>query len=149
MSHVRTQIREAAIALLADLDATVTGSRLHRWQEDELPEISVYTVEEAVETEDTDRRTQLRRLTLRLDVAFASTTGDLDADMDDLVAAIETALEADDECRFGGLAADPGALIATAIGFVGEAESRFAIARLDYQVTYWTLPGAPESHIDI
>lgn len=88
MSHVRTQIRQAAAAALAGLPATVSTSRAYPLDEAELPALLVSTNAEDIEggTMGAFRRT------LELIVTAVARGSYVDDDLDALAVSVETAL---------------------------------------------------------
>jgi len=138
--HRRTQIRDAAEALLAGVGAKVQKSRVHNWQQDDLPGVSLYTLSEPAEPVEF-QRTSERTLALVIDI-HAVSAGDVDADLDDLCVEVEKAIEAD--WQFGGLALRSN-LTLTTIGLSGEAEARHGLARLEYAVVYRVDPANPDA----
>lgn len=109
-SHVRTQIRDAAVALLDALETTrdkCTGGRPNSRpiQESELPCLLVYTNEE--ESAPASRTMPARRLQRAVQLVvhgYAQGTGDIDATLDTIAKEVEAALGADP--TLGGLAKD-------------------------------------------
>ncbi len=144
MAHRRTQIRDAAVVLIKGVaGVTVTKSRLHNWQTDQLPGVAVYTLTEPVDTVNLGR-TQERTLTLAIDIQareIVEVDGDIDTVLDDWCVLVEKALAAD--WQFGGLA-QTSFLVNTTIGLTGEGEARHGIARLEYEIAYRTTPAAPD-----
>ncbi len=145
MAHLRTQIRNAAFVLVKGVaGVTVTKSRLHNWQTDELPGVAVYSLTEPVDTVNLGR-TQERTLRLAIDIQareIVDVGEDIDTVLDDLCVLVEKALAAD--WQFGGLA-QSSFLVDTTIGLTGEGEARHGIARLEYDITYRTNPDAPDA----
>lgn len=143
MAHRRTQIRDQVVAQLtaASIGATVSKSRVHNWQLSDLPAVSVYTLNEPVQTDAVSNRKQRRALAVVIDI-HAETDGDVDDDLDALCVAVEKAMEAD--WRLNGLALS-SFLERTTIGLSGEADDRHGLARLEYTVNYRTLPAAPDA----
>lgn len=100
MTHVRQQIREqVATDLIAA--ATTRGnrihrSRIHRFQEDDLPTWAVYTGEEVIEeTGDLPYpRRQIRQLQLILE-GFQRAEPNLENDLDQMAAEVEAIIAAD------------------------------------------------------
>jgi hypothetical protein len=141
VSHRRKQIRDAIMDRLAGVPVTLTRSRVHNWQVDELPGIAVYALSEQSETTPIDSRDMTRTVTVAVEL-YVRGGDSIDDAVDDLCVAIEAAMEGDDEGLFGDLAVD-SALVRTTIGLVGEGDRRNGICRLEYEVAYWVPPGAP------
>ncbi len=144
MAHHRTQIRDAAVVLVQGVaGVTVTKSRLHNWQINQLPGVAIYTLEEPVDTVNLGR-TQERTLRLAIDIQareIVDVDGDIDTILDDWCVLVEKALAAD--WKFSGLA-QSSFLINTTIGLTGEGEARHGIARLEYDIFYRTNPNEPD-----
>lgn len=108
--HVRTQIRDAAIAKLSGL--ATTGSRVfggrpetRPLQESDLPGLLVYTAEEESAAESGTIGTRRLMRTCQLVVhGFAQGTGDVDKTLDTIAKEVEAALAADP--TLGGRAKD-------------------------------------------
>ena len=141
MSHRRQQIRDAIMDRLAVVLVTLTRSRVHNWQVDEMPGIAVYTLSEQSETAPIDSRDMTRTVTVAVEL-YVRGGNSIDDAVDDLCVAIEAAMEGEDEGRFGDLAID-SALVRTTIGLVGDGDRRNGICRLEYEIAYWALPGSP------
>lgn len=136
MTHPRTEIRRATVALLDGVPALrgrVKATRIDRAQTDDLPLVSVYALNEASSHANV-ARDKRRDLSLAIEIRVAG-SADLDDRLDDLASLVEEAFDVDP--RLGNVALD-SALTATAIGLDGEGESRQAIATLTYAVTYFT-----------
>ena len=145
--HKRQAIRDEAFvrlgALAASHGVTVDKNRLRNWQVEHLPGIAVYTIPETSELYDIARRHLHRTLQVEVDVHVRTTGGDPADDLDELLVAVEGAMEAGDQGRLAGLAIRSH-LSATTIGLSGEAEARHAAASLIYEVLYRTHTGDPE-----
>lgn len=141
MTHRRQRIREFAVDQLSGaVSATVIGSRIHNWQAADLPGIAVYTLAEVSEAV-TQSRQQERTLTVAVEI-YVLAAEDVDDVLDALCLEVERAMEID--WTFGGLALRSN-LSQTRIGLDGAADSRHAIARIEYSVVYRCAPGAPDA----
>jgi hypothetical protein len=140
MPHRRTEIRNAVAALLTVTGAftTVSKSRVHRAQDNELPAVLVYTLHEKSEPI-TLKRMLNRQLSLVIEIRVAATHS-LDDRIDALCLAAETAMAADPKL---GLLIDDSILDSTQIGLNGEGDLRHGVALLTYGVTYRTAAGNP------
>ncbi len=109
-NHVRTQIRDAAVALLDALTTTstrCTGGRpkSRPIQETELPCLLVYTQEEESEPVSGQMGTRRLQRAVQLMVhGYAQGTGDIDATLDTIAKEVEEALAASP--TLGGLCKD-------------------------------------------
>lgn len=141
MTHVRTQIRDAAVSALTGLATTGTRvypSRLTPLRDADLPCLLVMTNDEDIAGADVHGVLQER--TLRLAVrAVAKISGTLDDTLDTIVAEVETALDAQ---TFGGLAKSVN-LAAISIEMDDALEKPAGFAELAYTVTYYTAAGIP------
>lgn len=143
MSHVRLQIRDAAVALLtAELgeDADVYASRILPLEEADLPAVLVYTnSEEVAELEfgGLDR-------TLSLVVEAVAQATDLDAALDPLLVGIESALNGS---TLGGLAARVLPTGGLEVTQSAEGAAPVGRARLTFEVAYATSLADPETTI--
>lgn len=141
MTHVRTQIRDAAVTTLTGLTTTgarVYPSRLTPLRDADLPCLLVMTNDEEIAGADVHGVLQER--TLRLAVrAVAKVSGALDDTLDAMVAEVETALYAQ---TFGGLAKSVN-LAAISIEMEDALEKQAGFAELAYTVTYYTAAGSP------
>lgn len=149
MAHQRKLIRDAVKAALigtAPGYATAAGARVESqrvfaWKENQLPAISVYTVEEPVDpsSRNTAPRTLKRNLQLAIECAVKAGTNVDDA-IDALAEQVERAMHFDE--TFGGVCGD-SILSATDIEVATEGGLLVGMCRLLYAVTYNT--GAPEA----
>lgn len=139
MAHQRQVIREAVKAQL--LGRTAAGPRVFETRELplkrlELPALSVYALEEAVDA--ASASTAPRELKRRLQLAIEGVVvlgADIDDALDALALQVERAVDADE--TFGGAASD-SILTSTEIGIKTEAERPTGHIRLTYAVTYFT-----------
>lgn len=147
--HQCKVIRDTVVALLVGKTAAesrVVASRKNAYKKNELPAISVYTLEETVDRE--SRNTAPRELTrdLKVEIAgwvFHAPDGSLvDDAMDALKLEIETVMYAD---PFLGGAAGDSLLEGTVWGLRNEGDVPMGLVVLTYSVTYRTLaPEAPD-----
>lgn len=140
MTHVRTQIRRAAVNALEGIDATVYASRVLPLEEAELPALLVYTNAEQIETEGVGSLD--RMLDLVVDAKAQST--DIDTDLDNLVADVESAIAADP--TLGGLVIDclPASV---EISISAEGAQLTGVARISFVARYRTTAIDPETAI--
>lgn len=140
--HVRQQIREAAAALLTGLATTgarVFQSRLRPLRDADLPCLLINTDDEEIETQGISANAlQERTLTLSIR-AVAKQSDALDAELDTLLAEIETALG---NSTLGGKA-ESILLASIRIEMNDEIEKPVGIATAQYRVTYYTATGTP------
>lgn len=142
MSHVRTQIRQAATAALAGI-ATVHASRVHPLAESDLPALLVYTSTESIEAELAAFGTLERRLELVIE-AVAQATSNLDTTLDDLLASVETALGAVPTLGGAAIVVVPTSIEVT---ISQEGAQPIGRARLTYAVLYRTSSTDPTASI--
>lgn len=141
MAHQRQDIRHAVQAQL--VGKTAAGSNVARmkrtpWKSNQLPGISVYTLEETVDQARTLPRELDRTLQLKIEGALVL-TDDIDDALDALALEIETAVHEDP--TFSEAAAD-SYLAATDIVIDATAEQPVGSVVLTYRVRYYT-PAVP------
>jgi hypothetical protein len=139
MSHARQAIREAvatAVTGLASTGARVFQSRM-RAQED-LPCLQVATNGEEISREDLDALEE-RDLEVEI-IGVAKAAGDVDDDLDDIAAEVETAIGANN--TLGGRVKRMH-LTGIRIEFDDELEQPVGLIRLTYRCTYFTNAGVP------
>lgn len=137
MPHQRQLIRHAVQAQLAGQTAALTRVlRMKRtpWKANQLPGISVYTLEESVDQARTLPRELDRTLQLKVEGALVL-TDDIDDALDALALEIENAIHADP--TFGETAED-SYLAATDIVIDAAAEQPVGSVILTYNVRYYT-----------
>lgn len=141
MSHVRQQLRDAAVTALTGLTTTgarVYPSRLLPLRDTDLPCLLVQTNDEEIIGADVHGVLQER--TLRLVVRCAAKiTGTLDDTLDAMIAEVEAALDAQ---TFGGLAKSVN-LTSIGIDMDDALDKPSGIAEISYTVTYYTAAGSP------
>ncbi len=135
MTHPRATIRNAVADRLSSI-ATVRRNRAQPLQREDVPCLAIYTRSEAV-TEGLSYRE--RNLDLVVD-AYAKAGEGLDDALDDLVEAIEAAVDLDP--TFGGLAVAT-VLTNTVVELSGDGETAMGVVRLWYRLTYDTPYGQP------
>lgn len=148
--HVRTQCRDAAVALLANLTVgsdtvSAEGGRPESrpLMEANLPAILVYTNEEEAEyTSGTRGSRRLERRCQLMVHGFAQDTNDLDKTLDAIAKVVEAALEA--APTLGGLAKDVY-LTGTTKSVDPEAKQPTGEVVLNFTVEYHTREGAPDA----
>lgn len=149
MLHQRHVIRHAVRDVLDGATAAeerVSTTRVLPYRRSELPAISVYTLEEAVDLEETTTSAP-RELTreLQLEIAgWVEPGGSVDDSMDALALEIETAMHAD---PYLGDTVAECLLVGTTMSLLDEGEKLLGLVTLTYAVTYRTL--APEANEEL
>lgn len=147
MPHVRTQIRDAVVAMVTDLETTgrnVYPSRSFSLDDAELPSLSVYTVDEGsdeVVTKITLAKPAKVHRTCPL-VIEGHTKGndDIDAALDQISLEVETALSA--VLRIGARELSTQ-LQSTGKSSFFDGEDEVGIVRLVYTIPYVTAENTP------
>ena len=143
MTHVRTQLRDAAAIVLAPAGA-VHKSRSYSLAESELAAILVYTNAESIDL-DENAAFDLYDRTLALVVEpIVQATADVDTALDTLIEAIEMAIGADP--GLGGLALHC-LLRSIEVTISTEGAQPIARARMTYEVRYRTAFENPSTAI--
>lgn len=136
MTHKRDKIREAIVAVLADIHGwggRVKANRARPTEVAELPVRLVYTLSEDASLGSLGR-TVVRHLSVAIELRVGM-SDKLDAALDVDAQKVEAALAA--KPKLGGLAMGLS-LRSTVIGLDGEGDSRQALATLTYDVQYQT-----------
>jgi hypothetical protein len=145
MAHIRKQIRDRLETILTSgvslAQRRVFGSRIYPLTAPQLPAIAVYTASESSNLQTMGLRTQMRDLSVSIDV-YVMVNDKFDDDIDALCVQIEQAIAAD--YTLNGLAKDT-ILTGTEIDFDGEAEKPIGVARLTYSIRYVTSIGDVET----
>jgi len=143
MSHARTQIRQAVVALLTgntEAGNRVFSSRVHPLDDAKLPALLVFTPSDDVEKPSMQRpRTQHRNLQLVIE-GYVKARGDIDAEADALAQEVETIIGSNP--TLGGLAKD-AMLVSTTTQLSGEGEKPVAVVTLTFVVLYCVKENAP------
>lgn len=138
MSHVRRQIRDRVATLLIEnvslVKRRVFTTRVHPFNEENLPAISVYTGAEASERMNAGVTDIIRDLTLDIDI-YVRETSKFDDDVDAIAVQVEEAMAND--FTINSLAKF-SVLTSTEIQFDGEADQILGIAKLTYSIRYVT-----------
>ena len=138
MAHVRRQIRDRVATLLSQnvslVKRRVFTTRVHPFNEENLPAISVYTGAEASERMNAGVTDVIRDLTLDIDI-YVRETSKFDDDVDAIAVQVEEAMAGD--FTVNGLAKF-SVLTSTEIQFDGEADQILGIAKLTYSIRYVT-----------
>jgi hypothetical protein len=153
--HQRTAIRTFVRDLLKN-GGTAAGTRVHKFQVDprrlnQLPALSVYILEEAVE--DDSKTTAPRELERRAPLVIEGWVGeqegtDIDDALDALALEVETLMHADP--YLGGTVGAAGAVLEdTAIAVLEQGDRRLGMVALVYGVTYYTLAPEPPADDDL
>lgn len=136
MSHARTQIRQAVIALLkgnTSAGNNVFEARVYPIDDPKLPALLVYTKLETLGEQSMSRpRTQHRELRLSIEV-YVKARGKVDEDTDALALEIEQLIAAD--VTLGGLVKDM-VLDTTETQFSDDGERPVAVAVMNYAILY-------------
>jgi hypothetical protein len=147
MSHARQQIRDAVVTAVTGLATTgsnVFRTRIHPLDQQSLPALLVYTLEEASEADAMGAsRSLLRSLRVAIDAVVQQVT-DLDDLLDDIAAEVETAV--DSNAALNGLVRDI-TLDSSSITKSGEGEQSALGLRLVFTALYRTRRSAPETLI--
>lgn len=134
MSHVRAQIRAAAVAALSGVAAEVSVSRVYPLQD--LPAVLVYTNAEEI----TGGTLGAYQRTLDLVIEIVAKGEFYDDDLDALIVSVERALN---QSKLGGLSkplAPTGITITTDAG-----STPIGRARMTYRAIYYTEHATPET----
>jgi len=147
MTHVRTQARKAMSARLMALPLFkkhVHQSRTRRVAAADLPEVLVYTGDEAVDMAGVNHpRALVRRCIIYVEaIDRAKASEAIDDLLDSHCAQIERAIAAD--VSLGGTVKDCR-LVRSEFDFDGESEAEFGVVRLQYEVAYVTPENDPET----
>jgi len=147
MSHARTQIRQAVVALLngnTEAGNRVFSSRAHPLDDAKLPALLVYTPQENIGERSMQRpRTQQRQLQLAVE-GYLKARGDIDAEADALALEVEQLIAADP--TLAGLVKDIS-LESTATQLSGEGEKPVAVITLTFAVLYSVKENAPQTPV--
>jgi hypothetical protein len=143
MPHVRKLIRDAAAVALTGLATTgsrVFENRVHTLQEDQLPALRVYTNNGASRAQSVGmERVRERGEELMVECCAKAATG-FDDQIDAMILEVEQALDANQ--GIGG--AKSVELRSIQIDMDDEADREIGIARLTFDVLYYTALGAPD-----
>lgn len=143
-NHVRRQIRDAAIAsgVLGNLSTSGTrcyASRVYKMEDANLPGLRVYTNEESVEIGSLGvSRTNARTLELVVEACSKKASG-MDDELDSMIKEVEVAIAANQS--LGG--AKYAQLRRIDIELSGEAEKQIGVARMTFEVLYYTALATP------
>lgn len=147
MSHARTQIRQAVVALLngnTEAGNRVFSSRVHPLDDAKLPALLVYTPQENIGERSMQRpRTQQRQLQLMVE-GYLKARGDIDAEADALALEVEQLIA--DDPTLAGLVKDIS-LESTATQLSGEGEKPVAVITLTFAVLYCVKENAPQTAV--
>ena len=145
MSHARTQIRQAVIALLkgnTGAGNNVFEARIYPIDDPKLPALLVYTKLETLGEQSMSRpRTQQRELRLSIEV-YVKARGKVDEDTDALALEIEQLIAAD--VTLGGLVKDM-VLDTTETQFSDDGERPVAVAVMNYAILYTVKEHQPQT----
>jgi len=138
MAHVRKQIRDRVAAVLSSnvslVNDRVYTTRVHPFNDTNLPAISVYTGSESSERLNAGVTDLFRELTLDIDI-YVRETSSFDDDVDAISVQVEEAIAND--FTINGLAKF-AVLTSTEIQFDGDADQILGIAKLTYAIRYVT-----------
>lgn len=145
MSHARTIIRQAVIALLkgnTSAGNNVFEARVYPIDDPKLPALLVYTKLETLGEQSMSRpRTQQRELRLSIEV-YVKARGKVDEDTDALALEIEQLIAAD--VTLGGLVKDM-VLDTTETQFSDDGERPVAVAVMNYAILYTVKEHQPQT----
>lgn len=145
MSHARTQIRQAVIALLkgnTSAGNNVLEARVYPIDDPKLPALLVYTKLETLGEQSMSRpRTQQRELRLSIEI-YVKVRGKVDEDTDALALEIEQLIAAD--VTLGGLVKDM-VLDTTETQFSDDGERPVAVAVMNYAILYTVKEHQPQT----
>lgn len=145
MSHARTQIRQAVIALLkgnTSAGNNVFEARVYPIDDPKLPALLVYTKLETLGEQSMSRpRTQQRELRLSIEV-YVKARGKVDEDTDALALEIEQLIAAD--VTLGGLVKDM-VLDTTETQFSDDGDRPVAVAVMNYAILYTVKEHQPQT----
>lgn len=149
--HARQQIRDAVATAVTGLSATganVFKTRIHKLEQETLPALLVYTLQEEVAFETMTRpRAQQRVLRVAIEIAVQQVLGTDDA-LDDIAVAVEEAIDAAITAGAGIWATLRNVTLdSSVVTMSGEGEQRALGMVITYTVLYRTAEGAPETII--
>jgi hypothetical protein len=141
--HVRKQIRDAVVTALTGLATTGTRvfeNRTHELQDTNLPGLRIYTNDENISTGSMGSG-RLRHHTLDLVVECCSKkSSGMDDELDAMIKEVTVALDANQGAG-GAKFIEPRSI---QIDMDGEAEKEIGVARITFEVPYYTAQGAPD-----
>lgn len=141
--HVRKQIREAAVAALGGLPTSedrVFKSRTYDLQENDVPGLRVYTNDESIGTASMGvGRRREHRLTLLVEACSKQSAG-MDDELDAMVKQVTARLDVNQGIG-GAKWVEPRGVD---IDMDGEADKEIGVARMTFEVLYYTAQGAPD-----
>jgi hypothetical protein len=151
MAHARKQIRDGVVALVTDLVTTgrrVYPSRVYSLAEEDLPSLSVFTVEAGNDEAVTritmgspGQRPRFHRICPLLIEGHALVSDNVDDMLDQIALEVEVAMSA--PLTIGSRTL-PAQLQSTSKELIGDAEDQIGIVRLLYTVPYVTAENTPD-----
>lgn len=147
--HARELIRKAiatAVTGLTTTGADVFTSRLYPYEDDDLPNLSVYVARDPETVEDEDDvmgSYQIRVLPVEI-VARVKATTELDDQLDDICAEVETALVGSATVK---ALVKSLRLVSTEIDMDNEGEKPVGAARMEWEVIYRVNGAAPTAPV--
>lgn len=147
MSHVRTQIRNAAAALLTGL--ATTGSNVFKTRtvpldDAELPALKIYTNDEEIAPQTFHTNPLLERALQLTVVGCAKANSTLDDTLDDIAAEVEAKLnESEANNTFSGLAKST-VLQSLKVDTSDDLEQPVGTIEMNFTVVYYTQAATPE-----
>lgn len=142
---IREAVRDLLIAASTAASTRVVATRTLPYRKNELPAISVYTLEETVDGESVNTAPRELTRNLQLEIAgWVTAADDVDDQMDALALQIEFAMDAD---RYLADSAAECVLDGTTMGIQGDGDNLMGLVTLTYAVTYRTM--APEAPTDL
>lgn len=144
MSHARTQIRNAVKALITGLTTTganVYTTKKYSFKETQLPSLNIKTENEEPQAIDLQRPRELRRLMEVKVECRVKLAGDIDTELDNILAEVETVLG---NTTLSGLVKD-FSLKGIETEDDDESEQPTGMATMIWIAHYKTQEGAPET----
>lgn len=149
MAHARKQIRDAVVALLEDLSTTgsrVFASRVYSLDEDELPSLSVFTVDsgadEVVTRITMGNPPKFHRVCPLVIEGHALVDENIDDTLDQISLEVEVAMS---QPLTIGSRTLPAQLQSTGKDLIGDHESQIGILRMVYSIPYVTAENTPDT----
>lgn len=143
MAAVRKQIRDAVVAALGGLATTagrVFENRTHELQDTDLPGLRVYTHDEDIATSSLGiGRTREHRMVLVVEACSKKSVG-MDDELDVMIGEVVARLDANQGAG-GAKFIEPRRV---EIQMEGEAEKEVGVARMAFEVLYYTAQGSPD-----
>ena len=135
---IRNKIKEMLIAKTL-CGNNVTQNRFHKWREEKLPAISIYTLSETSEVWNVAPREYKRKLAIAVEILTIA-DDNIDDRLDEIAQQVENVLNTD--ISLGGVC-DNVFFQNTVVGFVpdGTGSDLLACAKLEYEIVYTSFHG--------